>query len=308
MHRCQLLGATVEQIHRQHRAEQQYVEQLGKCRHRQSQKGRVGNVLPKQRSRNREPYDVVPTHHNQRAEPFELRFYDYRIDRYGNYRNQNQRIAIVAASVRKYKSVVEEQDACTDKGEYDTCDACRCEGCVRDNPRKEECEHRAEGRYCRGINGIGVGGSPQQHVHPSVDYQQRYDEDIAEVAPGDAVGALGEDGKGDKEHRRGEDLEHKYLPKVEEVFGQRDKKRKVGAKEQVGADQIPIILDFSHCRGVYGKVRSKERAHPDLISTPLAPWDRVYKMVGTQSRADHLSNCPIRGVVYCNGNTPEGTG
>ena len=59
-------------------------------------------------------------------------------------------------------------------------------------------EGRAERGDDRGVDGRGVRRPPEQHVHPAVDDQQRDNQNVARIAPRNAVGVAGEKGEGDE--------------------------------------------------------------------------------------------------------------
>ena len=78
-------------------------------------------------------------------------------------------------------------------------------------------ECRAQRSDDRGVDGRRIGRSPEQHVHPAVDDQQRDDQDVARIAPRDAERLFREEREGDEEDCRREHLKHENLLKVEEI-------------------------------------------------------------------------------------------
>ena len=74
-----------------------------------------------------------------------------------------------AAAVREHEAVVEEQHRSPRQRTDDTHDP-RLDIFVRVHDVIHDQRHgRAERRNDRGVDGRGVGGSPEQHVHPTVD-------------------------------------------------------------------------------------------------------------------------------------------
>jgi hypothetical protein len=81
---------------------------------------------------------------------------------------------------------------------------------------------RAERRNDGGVDGRGVGGSPEQHVHPTVDNQHGDDQYVARVAPPDAERLLRKKGERDEENRARKHLQHEYLLEIEIIARERD--------------------------------------------------------------------------------------
>ena len=113
---------------------------------------------------------------------------------------------------------------------------------------RQDGEHRTEGRDRRSVDRRGIGSSPQQHEHPAIDDQHGHDQDIAEIAQRNAVGPFREKGERNEKNRRRKYLKHKNLLEIEVVARQRDIKRKIGAEQQIGENQIEIITQRSHRR------------------------------------------------------------
>ena len=222
MHRSQFLGAPVKQVHRQHRPQDQDVGQFGLCLQRQAQELRMVDVFPEERRRHGQPDDVIPPHHDQRSQPFELGFDNDRIDGDRHHGHQHQRVAVGAAAVREHEAVVEEQHRSPRQRTDDTHDP-RLDIFVRVHDVIHDQRHgRAERRNDGGVDGRGVGGSPEQHVHPTVDNQHGDDQYVARVAPPDAERLLRKKGERDEENRARKHLQHEYLLEIEIIARERD--------------------------------------------------------------------------------------
>ena len=246
MDRGEFLRTPVQQVHGQDRAQNQDIGQFGLRLQGQFQELRMGDVFPEEWRRHGQSDDVVPPHHHQRSQPFELGFDNHRIDGDRHHGHQHQRVAVGAAAVGEHEPVVEEQDGGADQGADDAHDP-RPDVFVRVHQVVHDQRHGGtEGRDDRSVDGRGVGRSPQQHVHPAVDNQHRDDQDIARVAPADAERLLREEREGNEEHRRRKDLKHEYLLEVQIIARKGDIERKVRSEKEVGKYQIDIVTRFAH--------------------------------------------------------------
>lgn len=192
------------------------------------------------------PDDVVPPHHDQRAQLLQLRPDNHRIDGDGHHGRQHEQVALRTAAVRERKAVAENQDSGTGERADHPHDPrpdifARVHQVVHDQR-----EGRAERGDDRGVDGRGVGRSPEQHVHPAVDDQQRDDQNVARIAPRDAVGVAGKNREGDEENSRRKHLQHEYLLEIEVIAREGDVEREIRSEKNVGEDQVEIIARFAH--------------------------------------------------------------
>ena len=250
MHGSQFFRAAVEQVHRQDGAQDQDIGQFGLRIERQTQERHMGDVFPEEGRRDGQPDDVIPSHHDQRAQFFELRLDDHRIDGDGHHGDEHEQVALRPAAVGERESVAEKQDGGPDQRADDTHDAgpdvfVRVHQVVHD-----EREGRAQRGDDRGVDRRGVGRAPEQHIHPPVDDQQRDNQDVAGVAPRDAERLLREECEGDEEDRRREHLKHEDLLEVEVIARERNVKREIRPEKDVSEDQIEIIARFTHERTI----------------------------------------------------------
>ena len=177
-----------------------------------------------------------------------MRLDNHRIDGDGHHGHQHEQVPLRTAAVGERESVAENQDSRTDKRADHPHDT-RLDIFARMHQVVHDQRHGgAERGDDRRIDGRSVGRSPQQHVHPAVDDQQRDDQNIARIAPRDAVGVVREERKGNEENRRRKHLQHENLLKVEVIARKRDVEREIRPEKDVGKDQIEIIARFTHKR------------------------------------------------------------
>ena len=246
VHRGQLLRAAVEQVHGQDGSQNEDIAQFGLRKQRKPQKRYVVDVFPEEGRRYGQPDDVVPPHHDQRAQLLQLRLDNHRIDGDGHHGRQHEQVALGAAAVGKREAVAENQDSgadeCADHPHDTRPDIlARVHQVIHDQR-----EGRAERGDDRGVDGRGVRRPPEQHVHPAVDDQQRDNQNVARIAPRNAVGVAGEKGERNEENRRRKHLQHEYLLKIEVIAREGDVERKIRSEKHIGENQVEIIARFTH--------------------------------------------------------------
>lgn len=150
----------------------------------------------KKRGGNKQPDDIVPSHHHQRPVPLQLRLDDDRIDRNRHHGDEHQGVAQAAAAGCQPKPLVEQEESRTCETQHHTDTACpRNVLFPQQEMSRQDGEHRTEGRDRRSVDRRGIGSSPQQHEHPAIDDQHGHDQDIAEIAQRNAVGLFREKGE-----------------------------------------------------------------------------------------------------------------
>ena len=101
--------------------------------------------------------------------------------------------------------------------------------------------------YCSGSLTFAGGTSTLTGADAAcIDDQQRDNQNVARIAPRNAVGVAGEKGEGDEENRRRKHLQHEYLLEIEVIAREGDVERKIRSEKHIGENQVEIIARFTH--------------------------------------------------------------
>lgn len=179
MDRRQMLCSAIEQPHRPDRAEEQHIPQLTQCDERHPQHGREVDVTPKEGERDGQTDQVVPPHDDACTEPLQLWLDQYRVGSDGDDGEEHEQVAVAATAVYEDETAIEDQEPRPDGDRPHTDNARAVEGGGSvEQPVDQQREGGAERGDDRRVDRSGVGGAPQDQIHPPIDDQNRDGQDV----------------------------------------------------------------------------------------------------------------------------------
>ena len=261
MYRREARGAAVEQVYWQHGAEDKQIEDLGsECQGRMPQHvdGAGRGVAYDEGGDGSGGHEITPSEHLPHAQTRELGLDEDGVHGGGDDGAEDDQVAVTLAAAHDTFAAVEYQHGAAGKGEDDAGDVGPYDMPMAQDDCRDEGECGAEGGYCGGVDGGCERGAPQEHVEPSVDYEQGDEGHDGGVAQRQTVEGACDDGRGHEDHNPDQNLAEEYETEVHAAFGEGDVEREVGSEEDVRHHKVAVIVRVVHM----GRGASKSAPQP----------------------------------------------